>query len=66
MRLATRTNTTGTIDSKAGYITTDNIRITLPNGTTVCIDLLETSDLGVFGSVWIHNDDATIREHIEF
>jgi len=65
MRLATSTNTTGTIDSNViDEITIDSIRIELPNGASVCIDLLETSELGVFGSVWIHNENSTIREHV--
>ena len=67
MRLATNTNTTGTIYScEVGRTTTDSVRIALPNGTSVCIYLLETPELGVFGSLWVHNEDGTIREHIEF
>lgn len=67
MRIATRTDTRATVESVG--ITdgvADAIRIELPNGTSVCIDLLETAELGVFGTVWIHGADSDIIEHVHF
>lgn len=67
MRIATRTNTSAKVDSvsiKDGVA--DSIRIELPNGVSVCIDLLESAGLGVFGTVWVHGADSEIIEHVHF
>lgn len=67
MRITTRTDTQATVTSVSiSDGVADNIRIELPNGTSVCIDLLETAKLGVFGTVWIHGADSEIIKHVHF
>jgi len=65
MRIATGTNTMATVHTvTVTHGIADSVRIELPNGTSVCVDLLETPELGVVCSLWVHNADGSIREHV--
>jgi len=63
------TNIRATFESDAAHddlAAHDEVVIRLPDGRTVCVSILETPDLGVWGYVYVHAADATITDLLTF